>query len=69
MVMGSCSGGPVGEGDDEGMDDATPLKNSNIYWSDAGSYYYVSVVNAAADETYVDRIDVSLVEGVHVSIR
>ena len=43
--MGSFSGDPVGDGDEEGMDCATPRKKSNIYWREAGSYCVETVTS------------------------
>jgi len=37
-AMGSFSGDVDGDGDDDGIDCATPRKKSNIYCNEAGSY-------------------------------
>jgi hypothetical protein len=47
--IGSFSGEVDGDGDDDGIDCATPRKKSNMYCNDAGSYCkakgYISNVN------------------------
>jgi hypothetical protein len=72
----------VGDGDEEGIDCATARKKSNMNWREAGSYLdrYLMLaqvtirgrfkrVKDVQGFTYIDRIDVTFMEGSDMPIR
>ena len=79
--MGSVSGDVVGEGEDDGIDCATPRKKSNMYWREAGSYceeevtplLYIDEMHSRPitneEETYVNGINIAFMKRIHMAIR
>lgn len=65
------SGEVVGEGDDDGIDCATERKKSSMYCRDAGSYWHIYEIGSVDGRfvfTYINWVDVTLMETTHVPI-